>query len=84
MRDIEQQTSHEVFNSGSNTGAHYDLEDVPNPAVERRLIEIGHTEETRVSRLRITKKYRLHGLLKSNHFYALWWDPKHEVWQTDH
>lgn len=83
LRDIEKQTAHEVFNSGANTGAHYEVEEIPNPVAGQRLEEMGFGDETRVSRLRVTKKYRLHGLLKRNHFYAIWWDPDHTVWPTE-
>jgi hypothetical protein len=83
LRDIEKQTAYEVFNSGSNIGVHYEVGAIPNPVAEKRLNEINLGDETRVSRLRITKTYRLHGILKRNHFYALWWDPDHGVWPTD-
>jgi hypothetical protein len=82
LRDIESMRVRDVFNNGDEPGKHYEAERCPNPALVRRLRDLEYDDETRISRLRFGGRGRLFGFLRGNQFFALWWDPEHEVWPS--
>jgi hypothetical protein len=53
---------------------------LPNRSAQRRLVELELDDLDRISRLRIGQRQRLYGVREGAHFYALWWDPQHEIW----
>lgn len=82
LRSIESMSVNEVFHGGDEPGKHYDVGECPNVAMLGRLLELECDDETRISRIRFGGKARLFGFLRGNTFYALWWDPKHEIWPS--
>jgi hypothetical protein len=82
LRSIESMTVREAFNNGDEPGKHYPVDSLPNAEAQRRLEDLEYDDETRISRLRFGGKGRLFGFLRDDSFYALWWDPQHEVWPS--
>lgn len=86
LRDFERMTVNEVFHqrtAKSGLGSDYsDLTNCPNPALLRRLAEIGLKDVDGVSRLRLTGRKRLYGIRMQNEFSILWWDPLHAIWPS--
>lgn len=66
----------EVFSG--NPGKDYDVDQVIVPAQDR-LKQLGYEDEDRISRIQIDGPSRLYGIRRVNEFYALWWDPEHEI-----
>jgi hypothetical protein len=79
---FESMTVREVFETGDEPGKDYVLADVPNKQAHARLVDLEYDDEDRISRLRITGKGRLYGFRREERFYALWWDPEHEIWPS--
>ncbi|MFI9380739.1 hypothetical protein [Kutzneria sp. NPDC052558] len=82
LKGLESMTVMEVFASGEEPGKHYEIAGCPSRAMVDRLTELGYDDETRISRLRFGGRGRLYGFMRRNHFYALWWDPEHEIWPS--
>ncbi|MEU6129142.1 hypothetical protein ABZ805_08205 [Saccharopolyspora sp. NPDC047091] len=74
---FESMTVNEVIHSHQRS-QDYPLGDLAKPAWER-LVELGLDDRDVIHRLRITGERRLFGFVENNRFYALWWDPRHEV-----
>jgi hypothetical protein len=81
LQSIEKMTPHEVFDGG-HPGKDYDVPALPTRAARDRLGELGYTDETRISRLRVSGPGRLYGFRRQHEFYALWWDPAHQIWPS--
>jgi hypothetical protein len=79
---LETMTVHEAF-SGGDPGKDYELARVPNKAARERLIQLNYDDYDQISRLRISGVGRLYGFRKGDRFYALWWDPNHEIWPSN-
>ncbi|WP_416901337.1 hypothetical protein [Micromonospora echinospora] len=79
IREMESMTPHQVFcgDPGKDYG---DPARLPNRDARFRLQELGFADETRISRLRINGPGRLYGFRRDPEFYAVFWDPKHEIW----
>ncbi|MCX5066732.1 hypothetical protein OOJ91_12660 [Micromonospora lupini] len=77
--DMEQMPPLQVF-SGEPGKDYGDPARLPNKAAKDRLVELGLIDETCVSRLRISGPGRLYGFRRDPEFYAVFWDPKHEIW----
>jgi hypothetical protein len=58
----------------------YSIPSLPSREARQRLTEIGRDDETTISRLEISGARRLYGFRKDNNFFALWWDPDHQIW----
>lgn len=81
LRGIESMTLHAVFSTDGRIGKDYQLDKgLPNKDANKRLEELGLDDLDFISRLRITGERRLYGIREANQFYALWWDPHHEIW----
>ena len=80
--EIETMTVQQVFGTG-NTGTDYEVAKMPTPVALRRLTELDIEDQERICQLRITKQQRLFGIRHDERFYALWWDPLHEIWPTN-
>jgi len=72
----------EAFNSNDEPGKDYEVARLPSKEASDRLVELEFDDEDYISRLRITGKGRLYGFRRSERFYALWWDPEHEIWPS--
>lgn len=46
---------------------------------QKRLVELKLDDWGQIFSLRLSSKERLWGLLQGDIFYALWWDPEHQV-----
>ena len=79
---FETMTVSEAFNARDEPGKDYPVSDLPSKEARERLVELEYDDEDRISRLRITGKGRLYGFRREERFYALWWDPEHEIWQS--
>lgn len=55
---------------------------LPNREARKRLDHLGLADETNISRLRISGPGRLYGFRRDPEFYAVFWDPKHEIWPS--
>lgn len=82
VRDYETMTVHEVFAGLQQRGQKYPLESLPNSDALARLAEVKLDDRDEIVRLRITGEQRLYGFLEGQRFYALWWDPNHEIWPS--
>lgn len=83
LRELESMTVFEVFNGNNAPGTDYgNVEACPNPALVRRLTEIGRDAIDGVSRIAINGKRRLYGIRTGHEFSILWWDPEHEIWPS--
>lgn len=71
----------EVF-SGGELGKEYNVPDLPNDKARARLVELRFDDQTRIARLRIDGPGRLYGFRQDRFFFALWWDPHHEIWPS--
>lgn len=81
LREMESMSPIQVFSGG--IGKDYgDPAKLPNPDARARLVELGLADETRISRLRINGAGRLYGFRRDPEFYAVFWDPKHEIWPS--
>jgi len=82
ISSIETMKVTEAFNARDEPGKDYELDRLPNAAALARLVELEYDDEDQISRLRITGKGRLYGFRRGERFYALWWDPEHEIWPS--
>ncbi|MFS8103699.1 hypothetical protein LFM09_41915 [Lentzea alba] len=82
IRSIESMTVHQVFSGDGKTGKDYDIESLPTKAAQERLVELELDDRDRISRLQIGGKQRLYGFREASRFYAVWWDPEHEVYPS--
>ncbi|MGH3565499.1 MAG: hypothetical protein ACRDRH_05605 [Pseudonocardia sp.] len=82
IRSIETMKVTEAFNASDEPGKDYELSGLPNRAAQERLVKLEYDDEDAISRLRITGKGRLYGFRRAERFYALWWDPEHEIWPS--
>lgn len=81
IRDAEQLTPDEVFRLNGSLGVDYgDPANIPNAKAKRRLRDLRLMDETCISRLRIGGKARLYGFRRDPEFYAVFWDPEHDIW----
>ncbi|HEX5597025.1 MAG TPA: hypothetical protein VFX61_13570 [Micromonosporaceae bacterium] len=81
LRDMEQLTPVQVF-SGELGKDYGDPARLPCKPARQRLSELGLADETCISRLRIGSMSRLYGFRRDPEFYAVFWDPKHEIWPS--
>ncbi len=49
---------------------------------QKRLVQLKLDDWGQIFSLRLSAKERLWGFLRGNVFYALWWDPTHQVYPT--
>ncbi|HEY9390598.1 MAG TPA: hypothetical protein VIR27_12665 [Mycobacteriales bacterium] len=82
VRELEKMTVNEVFFQTDGLGTDYDVVRLPTRYALDRLAELELDDEDKISRLRIAGKLRLYGFRQGTHFYALWWDPEHEIWPS--
>lgn len=89
VRDLFRKVAHwekmrtlDVFNGG-RPGKDYVLDEIPNPVAQQRLRELGKDDQDRISRIRLDGPGRLYGFRRGNHFHALWFDTRHEVWPSN-
>lgn len=78
---LEKMTEREVFDGV--TGKDYGLDGgLPNGEANDRLLEIEMDDRDLISRLGIQGKPRLYGFRQAHEFWAVWWDPEHEIWPS--
>ena len=84
LKSFEQMKTKQVFGQGSTLGKTYEVAKIPNPDALKRLMEINLDDQTEIARLEITGRRRLYGFISegSDDFWALWWDPEHEIWPS--
>lgn len=82
LKSFETMQCTEIFSPGSEVGKVYPVAELPNPKAGRRLEVLELDDQTEIARLRITGERRLYGFLKDPDFWALWWDPEHEIWPS--
>jgi hypothetical protein len=82
IRDIETMTITEAFNNRDEPGKDYPIAELPSREARERLVELEYDDEDRISRLRVTSRGRLYGFRRDAQFYALWWDPEHEIYPS--
>ncbi|MFF0147619.1 hypothetical protein [Amycolatopsis sulphurea] len=73
-------TVYQVF-SGNGLGKTYPLP-LPNEQANDRLSELEYDDRDEINCLRIAGERRLYGFKEQSRFYALWWDPHHEIWPS--
>jgi hypothetical protein len=78
LRSIETMTIDEM--KQNKVWKDYSIPHLPSREARQRLTEIGRDDETTISRLQISGARRLYGFRKDNNFFALWWDPDHQIW----
>jgi hypothetical protein len=79
LKSLEKMTAAEIFSG--DPGKDYDLNvGLPNRQAMKRLRELRYDDRDQISRLRIGRRERLYGFRYGHNFYALWWDPQHEIW----
>ena len=84
LKSFESMPCTQVFGPGSEEGKVYLVEQLPNRDARDRLVELELDDQTEIARLRINGKRRLYGFFPDGgpDFYALWWDPEHEIWPS--
>jgi hypothetical protein len=82
IRAVESMTLHQVFSTDGKVGKDYELAALPNSDACRRLEELEYDDRDKISRLQISGAQRLYGFREGSRFYALWWDPNHEIWPS--
>jgi hypothetical protein len=85
LNSFETMTCAEVFFApGRDEGKTYQVDDLPNPNAQNRLVDLEWDDQTEIARLQINGKRRLYGFLPDGgpDFYVLWWDPEHEIWPS--
>lgn len=82
IKSFETMTVTEAFNQHDEPGKDYSIADLPLNAALERLVELEYDDEDQISRLRVTGSGRLYGFRRNERFYALWWDPKHEIYPS--
>ncbi len=87
IRHLSKMTMNEVFHQGSGNkrlGKDYPLDKAgfPCDAANRRFRELQYDDEDSISRIEIQGLPRLYGFRRSNEFFALWYDTKHEIWPS--
>jgi hypothetical protein len=75
---FESMTASEAFQG--SPGKDYEIAEIPNKAVVRRLEAMGLGDQTRISRFQLQGLWRLYGFRQGNVFHVVWWDPEHEIW----
>jgi len=83
VRDYERMRAVDIFNGYSDRGADYTIPGGLCRKAQERLGELRLDDRDMISRLRITGRRRLFGLREGHMFYALWWDPEHEVYPVE-
>lgn len=78
LRDFERMHPNEVFNGAQPLGKTYNQVDLIDEALTR-LDELEFGDQTEISRLRITGPSRFYGYQRDLIFYAVFWDPEHEI-----
>ena len=80
---METMTPGEVFRPPTGPGVDYgDPALLPNTDAYQRLVDLGLSDETNISRLRINGEQRLYGFRRDPEFYAVFWDPQHRIWPS--
>lgn len=83
LKSFETQRPIHIFGTTDTyPGTDYDATRIPNQAAVKRLQELGFSDETRISRLRIGGAPRFYGFRRDPVFYAIFWDPLHEIWPS--
>jgi hypothetical protein len=84
LKSFESMRCADVFAPGSEMGKTYAVDHLPNTDAANRLVELQLDDQTEIARLRISGERRLYGFLPNSgpDFYALWWDPNHEIWPS--
>ncbi|MER7165224.1 hypothetical protein ABT336_03985 [Micromonospora sp. NPDC000207] len=82
LREMERMTPLQVF-SGDPGKDYGDPARLPNRGARDKLVDLGMADETCISRLRINGPSRLYGFRRDPEFYAVFWDPKHEIWPSN-
>lgn len=83
VSNLESMTWTEVFTGVNPRGTGYgEIARLPNAVAVNRLKELSLGDETNVSRLRFTGEQRLYGFCRDSDFYAIFWDPFHEIWPS--
>jgi hypothetical protein len=84
IKSFESMKCAQVFAPGSEVGKTYQVDHLPNPDAKPRLVELQFDDQTEIARLRISGERRLYGFLPEGgpDFYALWWDPEHQIWPS--
>lgn len=80
LHDVERMTPQAAF--GGYPGKDYDIDGIPNDVAKGRLVELGYDDEDRITRFQLTGQQRLYGFRRGARFYALWWDPGHDIWPS--
>lgn len=82
LKAFESMSYDEVMRCGM--GKIYQTAELPNPTARARLVDLEFDDQTEIACLRITGRRRLFGFLpnKGPDFWALWWDPEHEIWPS--
>lgn len=75
-------TVDEVFSQTNGLGKDYPIDKLPNRVAIDRLIELEYDDTDQISRLRVSGQGRLYGFRERERFYALWWDPQHEIYPS--
>ncbi len=84
IKSFESMKCAHVFAPDSQMGKTYEVDQLPNADAKARLVDLEFDDQTEIARLRISGERRLYGFLPDGgpDFYALWWDPAHEIWPS--
>lgn len=80
VRNFDTMTLYEVFKG--HPGKDYSARDLPSQEARSRLADLKLDDQERISRLRVGGAGRLYGFRHGPDFWALWWDPRHEIWPS--
>jgi hypothetical protein len=79
---FESMTPMEIFKPGGLGKDYGEPRALPNAVAVERLKQLRLSDETQISRLRFTGRQRLYGVRRDLDFYAIFWDPEHEIWPS--
>jgi hypothetical protein len=83
VREIETMAPLEVFKPNGIGVDYGEPGGLPNTIAINRIKYLNLQDETNISRLRISGRERLYGFRRDREFYAIFWDPKHEIWPSE-
>jgi hypothetical protein len=86
LNNLEGLDWQEIQNQSSDSGHlmhhNHDIDDIANEAIERWL-ELGLEEFDVVFRFRLGNTKRAWGIVLSGHFYMIWWERNHKIYDVD-
>jgi hypothetical protein len=83
LSHFETMTIDELFHRNGYPGKDYEIEKIPTSAALVRLEEIGLSDMTKISVLRLQGEPRMYGFRVGHAFHVVFWDPEHQIWPSE-